>query len=162
MTCRTQMDTMREVSPLEGPGRSKAPVVPLSRPMILVVDDDPEIRSMLERALMPICDVMAAESGLDAIRLLQTHAFALVLLDLHMPLVDGFTILKTLRRSRPNRDTEVFVVSADVAPETQAKVMRLGASTAISKPFRPVVVRTLVENRLTKLGKPACSVRPAR
>ena len=73
---------------------------------ILIVDDDPTIRAMFGRALQSLGEVEQAANGADALRLLGSKKYSVVLLDLHMPVIDGFVILHTLAtKPGPNRET---------------------------------------------------------
>ena len=75
---------------------------------ILIVDDDPTIRGMFARALKALGDIDQAANGGEALRLLGTKKYDIVLLDLHMPIIDGFVLLHTLA-NKPglNRETPI-------------------------------------------------------
>jgi len=105
---------------------------------------------MLARALDPLGVVEMASDGMDALKKLESRDYDLVLLDLHMPKVDGFMILRSLRETERSKDTPVLVITADVAFEARDEAMRLGATQAISKPFSPVAVRKLAQEHLAK------------
>src|SRR5262249_46537749 len=71
---------------------------------ILIVDDDFTIRAMFSRALKDLGEIAQASNGADALRLLGAQKFSVVLLDLHMPGIDGFVILHTLAsKPGPNK-----------------------------------------------------------
>lgn len=109
---------------------------------ILIVDDDSTIRAMFARALQSLGEVEQAGNGLEALRLLGAKKYSVVLLDLHMPVVDGFNILQTLAtKPGPNRETPVYVITADMSDEVRIRALRRHAVFLLTK---PVPIGTLV------------------
>lgn len=115
---------------------------------ILVVDDVKINRDMLEEMLAEDYEVVQAEDGMNALRLLkeQHEEFVAVLLDLVMPEVDGFAVLEVMRNQKWIDTTPVIVISGENSAETERKSMGLGASDFIRKPFDQYVVRRRVKN----------------
>jgi CheY-like chemotaxis protein len=102
-------------------------------PLVLVVDDDPDI-------LDAICDILEAEGyrvararhGVEALEQVETELPAVILLDLMMPVMDGLAFAQTLR-SRPGKQgIPIVVISADGNPQKAASV---GARGFLAKPF---------------------------
>lgn len=109
---------------------------------LLVVDDDLDIRELFVRVLRKLGEVEEAAGGQQALRLLFAKEFDVVLLDLHMPQVDGFAILEALTtKPGPNRDASIFVVTADVSDQARLRALRRHAVFLLTK---PVNIRTLV------------------
>lgn len=105
-----------------------------ARPRILVVDDEPEIRDFIVRALA--ADGYAADSardGADGLRLAETGGYGLVILDLVMPETDGRTVLARLRHHRPGQAVLVLSCVNDVAAKVDC--LDLGAQDYLTKPF---------------------------
>ena len=101
--------------------------------MIAVVDDDPFVRRALERLLRAYGHVVTAfESGEQFLDSLSASRPACVVLDLHMPKVDGFDVLKMLAEEAVS--IPVVVVTADGDPPVFARVKRLGAIACLKKP----------------------------
>ena len=102
-------------------------------PLILVVDDDKLFRwaasKVLERAGYRVHEAATGEVGLAAAR--ECHPGA-VLLDIRLPDLDGFTVLKAIRQARP--DLPVLILTASPTPETGRRALRLGASAYFEKP----------------------------
>ena len=101
---------------------------------ILVVDDDPVIRTLLERFLSPRYDVSCANNGklgLEALK--ENDDIDLVLCDIDMPEMDGITMLKLLRTEFP--DVGAIMISGSTDTRTAIKAIREGAYDYISKPF---------------------------
>jgi CheY-like chemotaxis protein len=101
---------------------------------VLVVDDSPMARKMLIKALPPGWDIAItqAASGVEALAAYRAGTVDVMFLDLTMPEMDGYTVLETLRREDLN--CLVIVVSADIQPKAQERVMGLGAIAFIKKP----------------------------
>ena len=121
-------------------------------PTILVVDDDTAIRTMLARALAQQGTVEQAADGVAALKLLGGKKYDLVLLDLHMPGVDGFAVLKVLgkKATGPNAGTPVFVVTADPSEHARVTAFHDGAVYFLSKPIRMATLTTFVQSTLKK------------
>ena len=130
-------------------------------PNILIVEDDLSIRGMFARAMKTLGDVDQAENGAEAMRLLASKKFAVVLLDLHMPVVDGFVILHTLSNTPgPNRDTPVFVITADVSEEARVRALQRHAVSFLTKPVPIGTLMALVDATLNKTSqRPTSSAR---
>ncbi len=101
---------------------------------ILVVDDSPIARKMLIRALPESWDVEIAQAGTgaEALSAYRSGKVDVMFLDLTMPEMDGYEVLETLRQEGLN--CLVIVVSADVQPQAQERVLKLGAISFIKKP----------------------------
>jgi CheY-like chemotaxis protein len=109
---------------------------------ILIVDDDPTIRAMFARALQGLGEIDTAANGMEALRFLGAKKYGVLLIDLHMPMVDGFSLLQTLGQSPgPNRDAPVYVITADVSDQARVRALRRHAVFFLSK---PVPINTLV------------------
>jgi two-component system OmpR family response regulator len=105
-----------------------------SRPRILVVDDEPEIRDFIIRALVAdgyVAD--AACDGADGLRQTAARGYALIILDLVMPRTDGRTMLTALHQDRPEQAVIVLSCVSDVA--TKVSCLDLGAKDYLTKPF---------------------------
>jgi DNA-binding response OmpR family regulator len=103
------------------------------RPRLLVVDDDPLITSTFEAILRSEgYDVVTTQDGREALELVTQAPFDLVLLDLLLPDMDGWTILRHLREIRPS--TRVVILCADVDAEGTIEAFRLGAVEVLLKP----------------------------
>ena len=102
--------------------------------MVLVIEDDPDMRE-IERAALGCggYDVLLAANGLEGIAVLEQQSPCLILLDLMMPVMDGFTFLVTRRERALAMDVPVVCVSAG-GREMVAHAIRLGARECIHKP----------------------------
>jgi PAS domain S-box-containing protein len=113
---------------------------------ILIVDDRPENLQALEAILKrPGHRLFSAHSGQEALALLLQHDFAVVLLDVRMPDMDGFETAEWIRRRVRSMHTPIiFVTAGDASPDHIARGYAVGAVDFIFKPFPPEVLRAKV------------------
>ena len=105
---------------------------------VLVVDDDQTVRALLSAILEAAgfqCDC-ATNAG-DALAALAMGRHDLVMLDLGMPEMDGFNVLKTIRSGHPMRDPAVVIVTSATREEDVLRGFGLGADDYVTKPFNP-------------------------
>jgi CheY-like chemotaxis protein len=100
---------------------------------VLIVDDSRTARMMLRKVLPPAlgADVLEAAGGSEAINRVSSDRIDLMFLDLTMPEVDGYQVLKTLQET--GRTPPTIVVSADIQPLAQQRVRALGAMAFVKK-----------------------------
>lgn len=134
-----------------------APEPEKRRPLVLLAEDEVEMRGLIARALRKEnCDILEARDGSHLIRLLITHVLVprdgrepvdLIISDIRMPGANGLDVLAALRRQ--DTVTPVILITAFGDPETQLEAYRQGAVMVLNKPFEMedlrVVVRSLVE-----------------
>lgn len=120
----------------------------MTRPFVLIVDDDEMIRNLLRMTLPDEgFELVEAEDGDTALRLSERSAPALVLLDWKMPGISGADVLAELKRRHP--DTPVIVLTAQ--PEAHRSVAEsLGADVFMTKPFSPLQLLATVERFLSE------------
>ncbi|MCO5993908.1 response regulator [Actinoallomurus rhizosphaericola] len=113
---------------------------------ILLVDDREENLIALEAILSSLDqNMIRARSGEEALRALLTNDFAVILLDIVMPGMDGFEIARAIKRRRKTREVPIiFLTAADADPDYAFRGYAAGAVDYISKPFDPWVLRTKV------------------
>jgi two-component system chemotaxis response regulator CheY len=112
---------------------------------ILVVDDSAMARKMLIKSLPPDWDVeiSQAENGVQAIEAYRAGKAAVMFLDLTMPVLDGYGVLETLRKEDLN--SMVIVVSADIQPVAQERVLSMGAIAFVKKPVSSELISTVLK-----------------
>ncbi|MBI3965620.1 MAG: response regulator [Chloroflexi bacterium] len=100
---------------------------------VLVVDDDPAIRDLVEAILLDEGhDVAIASNGIEALRLATLHRPALILLDMRMPVMDGWQFAQAYRSTPAPHAPVVCVTAAVDAPRWAAEI---GADGTLGKPF---------------------------
>lgn len=117
-----------------------------SKAKILLVDDRPENLVALEAALRPLeQDLVAASSGQEALRCLLNDDFAVILLDVQMPGMDGFeTAAQIKERERSRHIPIIFLTAISRELHHQLRGYEVGAVDYIAKPFDPWVLRSKV------------------
>lgn len=107
----------------------------MEKQTILVVDDESNIRTLVRRMLNDYYTVLEASNGKEAISIAQNQKPALVLMDIMMPVVDGYTACSALKNDLMTRDIPVIMVSG-VGFELNRKLATdIGADGYVSKPF---------------------------
>jgi CheY-like chemotaxis protein len=115
---------------------------------ILVVDDEDALRTVLSSELESEGYVVAtAGDGDEAISILQGKLFDLVLLDIKMPRVDGFEVLRFIKERYPATKVIMLTGFADLKNAIESK--KLGAEDFVSKPYDLVDLLTTIERVLT-------------
>src|SRR5690349_4113003 len=112
---------------------------------ILVVDDKPQQLLALEAILEdPRLDIVRAYSGTEALRKLLQQEFAVILLDVNMPGMDGFETASLIRQRQATRDVPILFVTAFADDSQIARGYHLGAVDYVLTPVVPEVLRTKV------------------
>lgn len=118
---------------------------------IMVVDDLEANRTLLSRRLALLGhSVTSAESGKEALQLLQEAPFDLVMLDLMMPEMDGYQVLQAIKGQPQFVHLPVIMVSANDEIENVVKCIEFGAEDYLPKPFNSVLMRARVEASLQR------------
>jgi adenylate cyclase len=129
------------------PARAEAP----TSAVILVVDDDEGNRDLLARRLAREgYAVRTASDGAAALAALDTAPADLVLLDVMMPGIDGYEVLRRLKADPATRDVPVLMISALDELGSVVRCIELGAEDYLAKPFEPVLLRARIGACLEK------------
>lgn len=119
------------------------------KPKILIADDSAMNRAILVEMLGDGYDVIEAENGREAVRALQSAPeIDLLLLDIMMPEMDGFEVLKQMKHYGWIEDIPVIMISAENGSAYVERAYDLGATDFISRPFDMAIVRRRVTNTL--------------
>ena len=102
---------------------------------VLIVDDSALNRKLVSQALPKgyADTVVHAKNGAEALEILRTVAPHLILLDLNMPIMDGYQLLEALQQAG-TMPAPIIVLSADVQPKARERVLSMGAVTFLGKP----------------------------
>ena len=122
---------------------------------ILLVDDSKMNRMMLTEILGDSYHILEAENGRECLETLQAEAgnIALVLLDINMPVMDGFEVLTAMNRNHTIEDTPVIMISSDDSDAAIRKSYELGASDYVNRPFDARIVYRRVTNTIKLYAK---------
>lgn len=115
------------------------------QPTVLVVDDDTSIREMLALALeLEGFEVLIAESGPEALRIVAEHRVDVITLDVMMPLMDGWQVADALRADRRTRDIPRIMISGMPIDHLMRACAERQAAAIITKPFNLDMVVRLI------------------
>lgn len=118
---------------------------------ILIVDDNATNRFLLYRGLQQLGHAgVVAEHGREALEKLRTVRIDAILLDLMMPELSGFEVLRILKNDTDLRDIPVIVISGEHDTESVAQSIELGAEDFLPKPFNPIILRARLNASLEK------------
>ncbi|HEY5792352.1 MAG TPA: SpoIIE family protein phosphatase [Chthoniobacterales bacterium] len=121
------------------------------RGRILVVDDNAENRETLARRLRRQGhEARESPDGRHALELLRSESFDLVLLDVIMPEVDGYTVLREIKADEALRDLPVIMISALDELDVVVRCIQAGAEDYLPKPFEPTLLRARIGAGLEK------------
>lgn len=172
------IDFLRWPAPTKVPGEATAPVAatnqqpatgyagedrrrhprrnPCNGTRLLIVDDSSTVLSVLGRMLKQAgVEITTAASGEDAMTSIQAQRPDAILLDIVMPGMDGFSVLRTLRRDPGTRDIPVIMMSGNEQATEQYYAQRIGADAFLRKPFGRGDVFMHLERLLDWQGRPA-------
>ncbi len=115
---------------------------------VLIADDDGINRQVLASLLKPDHVVLLAKTGEQAIERAQRHLPDLIMLDVMLPDMDGYEVLRRLRADPATARIEVIFITGMGRPEDEARGLKLGAADYITKPFNTTVVMARVATHL--------------
>lgn len=121
---------------------------------VLIVDDEPNIRFLLEQSLEELEDdygimLLTAENGRDGLEMLKEHQPELVLLDVMMPFMSGLEVCEAVRKDPVLKDTTIIMLTAKGQVNDKDHGMEAGADLYLTKPFHPTMILEKVLEILT-------------
>ncbi len=118
---------------------------------VLVVDDSQMVRDLHSFMLQSAgYEVVGAQNGSEAVEMLLSDSFDLVVTDINMPQMDGYELTRTIRKMRGHENTPVIVVSTESEAVDKAKGFEAGANVYVVK---PATADTLVMNAQMLVGQ---------
>jgi two-component system phosphate regulon response regulator PhoB len=132
------------------------PSTPSARKKILVADDEPDVLSLLVINLQRAgYDVLKAEDGEQALRLAREHLPSLLVLDVMMPGLSGFDVVKQLKQTAQTARLPVLMLTARADEVDRIVGLELGADDYVTKPFSPREIVLRVQSVLRRVEAPA-------
>lgn len=122
---------------------------------LLIVDDSPINRSLLIDILSSEYEIIEVENGLEAITYMEKHIdeIVLVLLDIIMPIMDGFEVLNIMNKNGWIQSTPVITITSETASKSIDTAYNLGVSDYINRPFDELIVQKRVKNTILLFSK---------
>ena len=122
-------------------------------PLVLLVDDHEDTRSLYVEYLQGQgFRAEAVGDGATALRAVRRERPDLLIMDVKMPDMDGFTVLEALKRDEALRTIPVVILSADVAPPVRRRAIEMGSAEFVSKPCLPNELLAIVR----RMTAPTC------
>jgi adenylate cyclase len=141
-------DMVSRISPL---GEEEVPSTVAGRCCILVVEDNDMNRDLLTRHLERQGHIIrTAENGRQALEIMKEESFDLVLLDVLMPEMNGYQVLKRLKQEEGWRDIPVIMISALEEKDIVVRCIEMGADDYMGKPFNPVFLKARINSCLER------------
>jgi diguanylate cyclase (GGDEF)-like protein len=125
---------------MKAPGRLE------TRTSILVVEDDSTIQALITAVLALSYDVTAVSTGKEAFAHAITGRFDLILLDVGLPDIDGFSVCRQIKNDSRCRDIPVIFLTSRSSPQDEISGLEAGGIDYIAKPINPAVLRARVSN----------------
>ena len=118
------------------------------RPVILAVDDTPENLDVVKGILAPDNIVRVAINGMVALKIAQKQLPDLILLDINMPVMDGYEVCSELKSNDHTAHIPVIFLTAELDEASRQKGIELGAADYVTKPINPDVLKQSVRRQL--------------
>lgn len=117
---------------------------------VLIVDDNEINRLILRKVLGDEYEVLEAVNGQNALNILRAQAdsFSAVLLDIIMPVMDGYEVLRQMRAESDLAAIPVIVTTGNTEEDSEVKALSLGANDYVIKPYKPAVIRQRLRNTI--------------
>lgn len=118
---------------------------------VLVVDDESVTRRVVIYALKSLdIEVIGAANGIQALELVQTHSLALAIVDINLPDMDGFEIIRRLKSMPGIQQIPIIMFTARNQPGDEIAALEAGATGFLYKPFSTQELRDLVKQHLSQ------------
>lgn len=120
---------------------------------VLVIDDEPIMRKLLEQILKDKYEVICMENGKEALQWMYSGNIPdLVVADLNMPEIDGFEYITKVRESGFFNDVPLIILSGEESSTERIKCLKLGANDYLIKPFNPEELGLRIDNLIRLRG----------
>ena len=141
----------RAITPIQHSGPAAPPMIGTrpsgARPLVLIADDEPDIRRFLRMQLEDV-DVIEASDGAEALELARLRRPQLALLDHMMPEMDGVEVCQRIRENHMTRGMAVIILTARADEATKLSALQAGANDFLTKPFSTAELALRLENQI--------------
>jgi len=125
------------------------------RPVVLVADDAPEIRQLVRHRLRDTYRVVPAVNGQDALEQFGRHPVSVVLLDMNMPVMDGYATAAAIRLREDGRQVPIVAITGNESTESRERAVAAGCTLHLMKPVRLATLFSTVEAAVRQSAQPA-------
>ena len=124
----------------------------IDRPVMLVTEDHPEMRTFIAKTLNPYFEIVQAENGKVALDVLRSQQVDIVISDVMMPVMDGFELLEEIKKDDRLHQVSLIMLTARADHEDKLYALTLGIDDYLTKPFNAseflARVKNILENRI--------------
>jgi two-component system, OmpR family, phosphate regulon response regulator PhoB len=117
---------------------------------VLLIEDDPIVQHLVRSALLEVCELSNAATVAEAMSVLETNTFDLIVLDIVLPDGDGYDFCKALRENPKYMDTPVVMLTSKSAIDERVRGFVVGADDYVVKPFSAKELSARVSSKLKK------------
>ena len=117
---------------------------------VLIADDSYTNRVLLKKIFSSDYNVFEAENGQEAIDIIDKEDVSICLLDITMPILNGYDVLKHIRDTNKTADIATVVITANDDTESQIKALDLGAADFVIKPFNTTSIQKRISNLVAR------------
>ena len=123
----------------------------MAKPKILIVDDEPDVVSLIERALENEgFESVAAYDGISALDIAESEEPAPILLDIMMPMMSGYEVCQHLKANPQTHHIPVICVTSAHTAEAMVRCRQAGANGLLTKPFSPAELIAQIKRQIAK------------
>jgi signal transduction histidine kinase/ligand-binding sensor domain-containing protein/DNA-binding response OmpR family regulator len=116
--------------------------------LVLIIDDEQEIRQLISDFLCEKYDIVEASNGKEAIEVMRQRMPSIIICDVIMPVMDGVEFVKTIKQQDQTRHIPIILLSSRSSVESQIEGLETGADAYIGKPFHPQHLEAVLESHL--------------
>jgi len=105
---------------------------------VLIAEDNPvnmTLNKIVIKNMFPNVRIVEAENGKVAVDFAENERFDIILMDIMMPVMDGYEATLLIRQQKTNQDTPLIALTASIMPDEMQKCLKIGFSDSISKPI---------------------------
>lgn len=124
----------------------------VGKPVLLVTEDHPEMRSFIAKTLQPYFEILQAENGKVALEVLRANRIDIVISDVMMPIMDGFELLEEIKKDETLHEISLIMLTARAEQEDKLFALTMGIDDYLTKPFNAseflARIKNILENRI--------------
>jgi CheY-like chemotaxis protein len=126
--------------------------MPADKPRVLLVDDNEATCTLVTALLQREFSIQVATDGVEALEKIRTNSYAAILLDLRMPVLDGFGVLEQVRQQQPETLKRIVIMTAAVSARELDRVQEYAICNVVRKPFEIEMLLNTVKSCVDSTG----------
>ena len=118
----------------------------------LIVDDSSIVRSVIKKTLTlslgDVVNLFEAKNGIEGLEMLKTHPMDMIFIDINMPIMSGMEMIEKIKSEKEFKNVPIVVVSTEGCEKRIQKLLKLGVSDFLRKPFAPEQLHKVMTKHL--------------